>query len=100
MKKFIALLLVVMMLFTVASCGTANDTNTDTNTDGQVNDETNNDTNNDAGTTDGTLGQTLAKDFKDRVGADSTLSAQAIADEIIKKIDEVSKAKEKDIIAI
>ncbi len=84
MKKIIALLLAVMMLVCVASCGTANDTNTDTNNDGQVNEETNNDTNTDAGTTDGTLGQTLAKDFKDRVGADSTLSAQAIADEIIK----------------
>jgi len=84
MKKIIALLLVVMMLFTVVSCGTKNDTNTDTNTDGQVNGETNDETNNDAPATDGTLGQTLAKDFKDRVTADSTLSAQAIADEIIK----------------
>ncbi len=92
MKKIIALLLAVMMLVSIASCGNTNDTNTDTNTDGQVNenvnDETNADTNTDANTdtnTDGeTLGQTLAKDFKDRVGADSTLSAQAIADELVK----------------
>lgn len=84
MKKIIALLLVVMMLFTVASCGTTNDTNTDTNVDTNTDSQVNEETNNDAGTEDGTLGQTLAKDFKDRVTADGTLSAQAIADEIIK----------------
>ncbi len=87
MKKIIALLLAVMMLVCIASCGNTTDTNidegadtnTNTNTDDQVNEDANSDAN-----TDGTLGQTLAKDFKDRVGADSTLTAQAIADELVK----------------
>ena len=94
MKRILALLLALMMIVMVASCGNTN-TPADTNTDDQVNEETNNndaDTNTDAGTTDDTVGQTLAKDFKDRVTADGTLSAQAIADELIKNgICDISK---------
>lgn len=82
MKKVIALLLAVMMLVSVASCAGTNNGGTDEGTDGQVNENTNNETNEATG--EDTLGQTLAKDFKDRVGADATLSAQAIADEIVK----------------
>ena len=83
MKRIIALLLAVIMLVCVAACGNTNDTSADTNNDvdnGQVNE----DTNTDAETSDGTLGQTLAKDFKDRVTADNSLTAQAIADELCK----------------
>ncbi len=88
MKRIIALILTVMMLASITSCGKTNNTNTDVKDDAQVeeniNDETNTETEKEETTNGETLGQTLAKDFKDRVNADNTLSAQAIADEIVK----------------
>ncbi len=84
MKKVISIFLAAIMLLSIASCTNNNET---PDTDNQVNESTDNEqTENTGDTTEGgeTLGQTLAKDFKDRVGADSSLTAQAIADELIK----------------
>lgn len=86
MKKVLALILAAMLMLSITACsekpasdatGDADNTQTE-NTDNTDNAE--NESNNESGT----VGEILSKDFKDRVTADTSLSAQAIADELVK----------------
>jgi len=88
MKKIIALILAMTLIFSVTACSEKPAAETpDVDTENTQNETENNDTNDTtdgAESADGTVGEILSKDFKDRVTADSSLSAQAIADELIK----------------
>ena len=82
MKKIIALILAMALIFSVTACSEKPAAETpDVDTENTQTETENNDTTESA---DGTIGEILLKDFKDRVTADSSLSAQAIADEIVK----------------
>ncbi len=84
MKKTLALILATMLMLSITACSEKPATETpDVDTENTQN-ETENNTNDKTESADGTIGEILSKDFKDRVTADSSLSAQAIADELVK----------------
>ena len=84
MKKLLALILATMLMLGVTACSEKPASETpDIDTD-NTQTETESNENSTTESVDGTVGEILSKDFKDRVTADSSLSAQAIADEIIK----------------
>ena len=85
MKKIIALILAATLIFSVTACSEKPATETpDVDTENTQNETDDSSTNDTTESTDGTVGEILSKDFKDRVTADSSLSAQAIADELVK----------------
>lgn len=71
MKKFIALLLAVLMVLSMVACG---------NTDNPADDTTTSEVSTSEPASDATVGETLLADFK----ADSTGTAQEIADRLLK----------------
>lgn len=71
MKRKLALVLAISMIFTVTACG-KEENNTD-----------NSQTEAEAGTTDGTVGEVLLQDFKDRMEQDADTTPQELADGIL-----------------